>query len=316
MDVGHEGKRRIIKEVIDRNDGKIVFDSAGKYGAGLALETLGKILKELNIPSEKVVISNKLGWRRVPLTTKEPTFEPGVWVNLRHDAVQDISFEGILHCYDQGNRLLGEGPYNAQIVSVHDPDEYLAAASDSSDVDRRRAHIIDAYRALEALKDSGKVLSIGVGAKDFSAIDFISGHVQLDWAMFACSLTVHSHCSEARKLMKKLHDKGVRLINSGVFNSGFLVGSDFYNYQKVSRESRPDLFDWRDKFYKVCDEYEVPPAAACIQFSLLLECPMETVAVNSATVDQVGQNLRYLDYHIPREFWHELKLQGLIEVGP
>ncbi|WP_252734005.1 hypothetical protein [Pseudoalteromonas sp. C2R02] len=30
------------------------------------------------------------------LTSDEPTFEPGAWFNLKHDAVQDISYQGIL----------------------------------------------------------------------------------------------------------------------------------------------------------------------------------------------------------------------------
>ena len=38
------------------------------------------------------MISNKLAWKRAPLLTDEPTFEPGAWVNIKHDAVQDISW--------------------------------------------------------------------------------------------------------------------------------------------------------------------------------------------------------------------------------
>ena len=43
-------------------------------------------------------------------------------MDLKHDAVQDISYQGILDCYEQGNTLLGK--YQARLVSVHDPDEY------------------------------------------------------------------------------------------------------------------------------------------------------------------------------------------------
>src|SRR5690606_40256617 len=71
------------------------FDSAGKYGAGLSLESLGKCLAQLGTDPSKVIISNKLGWYRVPLETAEPTFEPGVWKGLNYDAVQRISYDGI-----------------------------------------------------------------------------------------------------------------------------------------------------------------------------------------------------------------------------
>jgi hypothetical protein len=56
---------------------EIKFDSAGKHGAGLALEVLGRSLRWLNIAPECVVIINKLGWLRSPLRGGEPTFEPG-----------------------------------------------------------------------------------------------------------------------------------------------------------------------------------------------------------------------------------------------
>src|SRR5687767_14195146 len=96
-----EEKLNIIKECVRLSKGKVVFDSAGKYGAGLALETLGKFLKQLNVPGEEIIISNKLGWLGTELTTPEPTFEPGVWKDLKHDAVQKISYDGIMECFRQ-----------------------------------------------------------------------------------------------------------------------------------------------------------------------------------------------------------------------
>ena len=117
------------------------------------------------MPPEKVLISNKLAWKRVPLPHPgaEPTFEPGAWVNLKNDAVQDISYKGIKECFEQGNELLGR--YDSRLASVHDPDEYLSAARDAADLERRRADVLGAYKALSELRDSGKVASIGVGAK-------------------------------------------------------------------------------------------------------------------------------------------------------
>src|SRR4051794_26992839 len=69
--VDEEAKCNIIKECIMLSDGSPIFDSAGKYGAGLALEVLGRCLKQLNVKPENVVISNKLGWVRTELKTEE-----------------------------------------------------------------------------------------------------------------------------------------------------------------------------------------------------------------------------------------------------
>lgn len=59
----------------------------------LALETIGSILKELEVPPSKVRISNKLGWRRIPLNNGNPSscvrMEPGVWMHLDFDGKCD-----------------------------------------------------------------------------------------------------------------------------------------------------------------------------------------------------------------------------------
>ena len=120
-----ENKLAIVKECIAAIPGVPVFDTAGKYGAGMALEILGKCLKELQVPADGVLISNKLGWYQTELKTPEPTFEKGIWHDLKNDAVQRINYKGILDCFEQGNELLGG--YHSQMASVHDPDEYLAA---------------------------------------------------------------------------------------------------------------------------------------------------------------------------------------------
>ena len=45
--------------------------------------------------------------------------------------------------------------------------------------------------------------------------------------MFACSITVYSHDAVAQNLLKKLGAQGVAVINSAVFNAGFLIGGGY-----------------------------------------------------------------------------------------
>ena len=304
-------KTELVQAAIDNSPSTPLFDSAGKYGAGLALESLAAGLKALNVAPDEVKISNKLGWKRVPLTTAEPTFEPGAWINLKHDAVQDISYQGILDCYHQGNQLLGD--YESKIVSIHDPDEYLAGAVDEADLVKRKQDILDAYKALMELRDAGKVESVGVGAKDVSVIDFISDHVQLDWAMFACSVTPYTHEESTLALLEKLGKQGVDVINSAVFNAGFLLGSDNFDYKIISRDSHPDQFAWRDKFNALCQEFAVKPAEVCVQFSFLFE-QIVSVALNSSAPKRVKSNISLAQAEIPAAFWQAMKAQGLISI--
>ncbi|MDT3401475.1 aldo/keto reductase [Mucilaginibacter terrae] len=307
----YEVKLDIVRQFVLHSAKPAVLDSAGKYGAGLALESIGQCLKDLNVNPDDIIISNKLGWLRTPLTTPEPTFEPGVWVDLEYDAVQNISYKGILECYNQGNELLGN--YEAQFVSVHDPDEYLSAATNGEDKTKRYQDILDAYRALLELKAEGKVKSVGVGAKDWHSIKQITNDVKLDWVMIANSMTVHSHPEDLLVFMQELEQKGVLIINSAVFNGGFLTGGDYYNYHLIDKESTEGtaLYNWRDRFYELCKKHSIEPAAACVQFGLAAP-GVKSVALSTSSAKRVESNLQLSKTSVPAEFWDIMHGEGLI----
>ena len=296
-----------------RYAGNPVFvDSAGKYGAGLALECLGKNLSALGVSPDDVVISNKLGWIRAPLVTPEPTFEPGVWFGLEHDAVQRISYEGILECHGEGNKLLA--PYTAQLLSVHDPDEYLAAAVSPADAEKRYRDILDAYRALFELKAEGKASGIGVGSKSWGVIKrLFDDGIALDWVMFANSFTIMRHPPALRQFMGELHRAGVAIVNSAVFHGGFLTGGEFFDYRKVTRENDPDLFEWRDRFESLCRRYHVSPALAAADYGI--SGPgVVALALSSSQPDRVESLIKLTRDQLPEGFRTALRNEGL--AGP
>lgn len=305
-----ETKREIIKEWFKKVDSPIVIDTAGKYGAGLALEVLGTELAALGIRPEQVVISNKLGWRRVPLVASEPTFEPGAWFGLEHDAVQDISYDGILRCWDEGNELLGD--YPAQLASVHDPDEYLAGASSTAERTERLDHILSAYRALGELKEMNLVAGIGVGSKDWTIIQEISRLVPLDWVMIANSFTIYQHPPELLDFISHLAADGIGIINSAVYHSGFLVGGSHFDYRPVTD---PALFAWRDSFQEICREFGVQPADACVSFAMAPD-GIQAIALSSSNPARVAKNVASVTAEIPDEFWKALEQAALITASP
>jgi D-threo-aldose 1-dehydrogenase len=312
--VDEEEKRDVIKECLRLSKGPMVFDSAGKYGAGLALEVLGKCLKQLNVRPEDVIISNKLAWVRTELTTEEPTFEPGVWKNLKHDAVQKISYQGIIECFEQGNELLNG--YIPQMLSVHDPDEYLATAKDEEQAKKLYQDILEAYQALYDLKQQGKAQAIGVGAKDWRVVKRIASDVPLDWIMIANSMTIKNHPQALLDFIQEMESKGVHVINSAVFHSGFLVGSDYFDYQLIKRGTQKTdaLFKWRDEFFEVCNQFGVKPAEACVQFALNVP-GVKSIALNTTDVKRVKENLDMASVELPVEFWETMQSKELIEVN-
>ncbi|MBD1422147.1 aldo/keto reductase [Sphingobacterium chuzhouense] len=311
VDLPFEEKLAIVKECIKYAPGKVVFDTAGKYGAGLSLESIGKSLSQLGVEPSEVLISNKLGWYQVPLIAEEPTFEPGVWKGLKNDAVQKISYDGILSCFHQGNALLGG--YTAQLVSVHDPDEYLANARNLEEEEEFYRDILDAYRALAELKAEGKVLGIGVGAKNWKVVQRIANDVALDWVMIANSLTIYNHPKELVDFIGDLGRRGVAVINSAVFNGGFLVGSDYYNYQLIDRETEEGkaLYAWRDKFWELCAKFDILPAEACFNFGFNIS-GVCSVALNTTKSEKVRNNAAMATKDIPAVFWNAMREEGLI----
>jgi len=278
---------------------KPFIDSAGKYGAGLSLECIGRALRELGKRPGELTISVKLAWRRKPLTTPEPTFEPGAWVGLEHDAVQDISAAGILRCYEEARELLG---YPIDYVSVHDPDEYLQGAGDEAG--RRREEVLAAYDSLFALKARGEVRGVGIGAKDWLVIRDLYRDVRFDWVMFACAPTLLRHPPELLEFVNRLKGDGIRLIDSAVFNGGFLMGSDMLDYRKADPERDGAAFAFRERYLARCREFGLDPAVPAVQYAFRLG--FEAVALNTSSPRRIVQNASYATTQVPEEFWSGL----------
>ena len=306
-------KRAICSEWFAHVPTPIAVDTAGKYGAGLALEVIGRNLRDFGIPADDVIVSNKLGWLRVPLATAEPTFEPGVWANVRHDAVQRISYRGMFECWEQGCELLGP-QYRPQLVSVHDPDEFLAAAASLDDRRLRFGQVLDAYRALAELKQRGAAAAVGVGAKDWRVAQEIEQVVNLDWVMLANSLTIYRHPPELLAWTAALAARGVVVINSAVFNAGFLVGGRYLDYRIPSRNDDADraAFEWRDRFLALCQAWEITPATACVQFALSRR-GVAAVALNTSSPRKIAENVAAVEAWLPENFWQAAREERLID---
>ena len=286
-----------------RTAAKPAIDSAGKYGAGLALESIGRALRDLAVPADGITVSVKLGWRRKPLATPEPTFEPGVWAGLDHDAGQDISYDGILRCYEEAVELLGGRTID--LVSVHDPDEFLAGGGTAED-------ILGAYRALFELKKAGRVRGVGIGAKDWHVIRDLYGDIRFDWVMLACAPTILRHPRDLREFMEKLKSDRVGIIDSALFNGGFLTGGSMLDYHKADPVRDVALFQKRADYLAVCKDYSLDPAAAAVEYGFR-QPGVVAVSLNTSDPARIPVNASYAQHRAPEEFWAELIRRKVID---
>ena len=305
-------KRDLVRQWFASMPKPVAIDSAGKYGAGLSLEVIGRELSKLGIAPDDVILSNKLAWRRVPLTGPEPTFEPGVWIGIEHDAVQDISYDGILRCHEDGCRMLGE--YRPRLLSVHDPDEYLAASSDASDRSRRLDDILGAFRALQELRDSGEIAGVGVGAKDWRVIQEITSLVTLDWIMMANSFTIMQHPPELLDFLDSLADQNVAVINSAVMHGGFLVGGKFCDYREIDPSDPADAkrLQWRERYKNLCEQHQCSTFDAAVAFGVSHPA-VTSVALSTSRAERVPAMVTAATQNLPEGLWSDMKAEQLID---
>jgi D-threo-aldose 1-dehydrogenase len=134
--------------------------------------------------------------------------------------------------------------------------------------------------------------------------------------MIANSMTIKTHPQELLDFIVEMEGKGVNVINSAVFHSGFLVGSDYFDYKQVQRgTAKTDaLFAWREEFFEICNQFSVKPAEACVQFALNVP-GVKSIALNTTDAKRVKENVEMARVELPFEFWDTLQTKGLIEVN-
>ena len=105
------------------------------------------------------------------------------------------------------------------------------------------------------------------------------------------------------------------MINSAVFNGGFLIGSDYYNYQKVNTNTTKGnaLYLWRYRFYAICRKFDVDPAQACFDFGFNVP-GVTAIALNTTKPEKIKVNIAMAEKKVPSEFWREMYNARLIDL--
>jgi D-threo-aldose 1-dehydrogenase len=137
--------------------------------------------------------------------------------------------------------------------------------------------------------------------------------VDLDWVMLANSFTLYTHPTDLVTFMDQLHQKQIAIINAAVFNAGFLIGGDFFNYRKLDPNDADDRekFDWRERFFVLCKAHHVKATEVCIQFGKS-HPGVVSLALSASEPRHIQENVAAIEVEIPVEFWNSIKVAGLI----
>jgi len=188
-----------------------------------------------------------------------------------------------------------------QLVYLHDPEKMTFAEGTAPG---------GALEALIQLREEGTIEHLGVAG---GPIDLMLQYLATD--VFD-ALVSHNRYTlvdqSAEPLLEDAARRGVAFVNAAPYGGGMLVkGPDQvpkYCYHPVDANTLERV----RKMEKLCQSYEVPLAAAALQFSLR-ENRIASTIVGMSEPERVEQTLRLAEWTIPEKLWSEL--QPLVALG-
>jgi D-threo-aldose 1-dehydrogenase len=267
------------RAVVDRawELGLRYFDTAPRYGAGLAERRLGAALR--GRPRDEFVVSTKVG-RLLRAGRSEWGGAPELVDYF------DFSYDATLRSLDESLGRLGLD--RVDIAFVHDPDDHFDEALDGS------------FRALLRLRDEGVVRAIGVGANQPPVLCRFAREADADCFLVAGRFTALDRTAEP-ELLPLCEEKGIAVIAGGVFNSGVIAGGTTFDYEAAP----PEVVARVEWLREICARYGVPLPAAAVQFPLRHPAVV-TVLVGCRTPREVDEDVRLARTEVPDELWSEL----------
>ncbi|MFE7469132.1 aldo/keto reductase [Streptomyces sp. NPDC057499] len=258
------------------------FDTAPRYGHGLAEERLGRLLGPSGVTDP--VISTKTGW----LLRPRPDGSPG-------EVITDWTERGIRESLESSLTRLGRD--SVDILYLHDPDNY-------PDEIRRTA-----YPAVRRLRDEGLIRAIGFGMNHSGPLASYVAEFDVDVVLIAGRFSLLDH-EALGTLLPLCARTGTAVVVGGVFNTGLLADPSpdaMFNYRPVPTPALERARQCR----KLCEEYGVPLTAAAIQFPLL-HGAVGSVVLGCRSAAEVTANAAAARFPVPDELWQRLAGAGFV----
>jgi D-threo-aldose 1-dehydrogenase len=333
MGMIEEDEARAIVETAHRLGVRLI-DTAPQYGAGLAEKRVGEAIAP--IPREELVVATKVGrlLRRVSTAQKiasvlnqsvrgpergpaligrhaarfgrrilgrDPTYPLGFPFDRGDeralDAYFDFSYDGVMRSVEESLTRLGLD--RLDMLYIHDPDNHYDQA------------LSGAFKALDRLRGEGSVRAIGVGMNQSQMLTRFAEEADFDCFLLAGRYTLLNQ-SGLRDLLPTALRRGMTVNLGGVFNSGILAnpkpGASF-DYHAVGSNAEP--LQRALKMQAVCERYDVPLAAAALQFPLAHPA-VGAVLVGVRSAEEIESNVAHFTRVIPRDLWRELRQEGLV----
>jgi D-threo-aldose 1-dehydrogenase len=285
------------------------FDTAPYYGFGLSEQRIGAALVGV---TEQPVVSTKVGRRLVPTGPQDETVGREGYFSARPFApVYDYGYDSIMRSHAESLERLGVP--RVDILFCHDIGRLTHGA-------RHELHVREfleggGYRAMRELRDSGAVRAIGLGVNEWEVCVELLADCEFDCIMLAGRYTLLEQPS-LEHLLPLCSSRQVSIICAGPFNSGILAAGSraaarsHYNYAPPPEH----VLERVRGLEALCDRFEVPLAAAALQFPLGHPAVASVVAGCSSAAE-ARRNAELFSYPIPREFWTALRASALVDAN-
>jgi len=292
------------------------FDSAPMYGLGRCEHLVGTLLrgKEEETGRQDWVLSSKVGrllrnprpGAPLPPPLPRNKYDSGWQSGLSFTEVFDYSYDGVMRSYEDSQQRLGLP--RIDILYVHD----IGRATHGERHDKQWNDLVTGgFKALGELRAGGYIKAVGLGVNEWQSIREALDVFDLDCCLLAGRYTLLDQ-SALPDLLAACTARQVSVVMAGVFNSGILVsgGDQKFNYIDAPAE----ILEHVARLKALCDRFEVPLAAAALQFPLAHPAAA-SVVVGARSAAEIRQAAAWFRQPIPAEFWSALHESGLIDAA-
>jgi D-threo-aldose 1-dehydrogenase len=247
------------------------LDTAAGYGDGESERRIGIVLRERGgLPPDYVLA-----------TKADRDFQTG-----------DFSGEQTKRSIERSLQLLGLD--RLQLVHLHDPE------NSTLEIIMARGGAVE---VLQQYKEQGVIGALGVAG---GPIDLMIRYVKT--GAFDAVLTHNRYTlldRSASPLLNLAASRGMAILNAAPYGGGMLAkGPDAWS-KYAYRDAPPELVERARQMDEVCRRYEVPLAAAALQFSLR-DPRIDSTIVGMTRPDRVAQTVDLALHPIPDELWPQL----------
>jgi D-threo-aldose 1-dehydrogenase len=280
-------------------------DTAPFYGFGLSERRVGDAVRG----NRNMVVSTKVGRLLRPASDVVDDRERwGFRSSMPFSPEYDYTFDGVMQSWQASLQRLGMA--RVDMLFVHD----IGKATHGSSHTERFRELTEGggLRALSKLRADGAISAVGIGVNEVEVCLDVLREFELDAVLLAGRYTLLEQ-DPLDELFPQCSIRGTSIVIGGPYNSGILATGTRSGLPMHFNYERPpvSIIERVRGIESICDRYDVPLAAAALQFPLA-HPQVASVIPGVGHASRIAQTLELYRRAIPDVFWDELKDAGLI----